>query len=152
MITYREYQDADWKAICQIHDRARPDELRGSCDARAFIPIEQDKEVEGLQASRKFVACVDEQVVGFVGVDGKYLAWLYVDPDHYGQGIGRELLKMGVREIGDGAWTIALDGNHRAISLYESEGFQEVRSFESDNAGYPCTCLRLERIKQVISL
>jgi ribosomal protein S18 acetylase RimI-like enzyme len=147
MATYRDYQDADWKAICQIHDRSRPDELRGSCDSRAFVPIEQDKEVEGLKASRKFVACIDEQVVGFVGLDGKYLAWLYVDPDHYGKGIGRELLKMGLREIGDGAWTIVLDGNRKAISLYESEGFQEVRRFESDNAGYPCTCLRLERTK-----
>jgi len=145
MATFRDYQDADWKAICQIHDRARPDELHGSCDPRAFVPIEQDKEVEGLKTSRKFVACVYEQVVGFVGVDGKYLAWLYVHPDHYGKGIGRELLKMGVREIGDGAWTIVLDGNRKAISLYESEGFQEVRRFESDNAGYPCTCLRLER-------
>ena len=40
MITDRDYQDADWKAICQVHDRARPDELKGSCDPRAFVPIE----------------------------------------------------------------------------------------------------------------
>jgi len=145
MLTYREYQESDWKAICQIHDRARPDELRGSCDPRAFVPIEQDKEVEELKTSRKFVACDDEKVVGFVGVDDKYLAWLYIDPSHYGQGIGRELLKVGIREIGTGAWTIVLDGNQKAISLYESEGFQEVRRFESDNAGYPCTCIRMER-------
>jgi len=145
MIAYREYQEPDWKDICQIHDRARPDELRGSCDPRAFVPIEQDKEVEELKTSRKFVACDNEKVVGFVGVDDKYLAWLYIDPDHYGKGIGRELLKLGIREIGAGAWTIVLDGNQKAISLYESEGFQEVRRFASDNAGYPCTCIRLER-------
>ena len=145
MLTYREYQEADWMAICQIHDRARPDELRGSCDPRAFVPIELDKEVEDLKTSKKFVACDDERVVGFVGVDNKYLAWLYIDPSHYGQGIGRELLRIGIREIGDGAWTIVLDGNQKAISLYKSEGFQEARRFESDNAGYPCTCIRMER-------
>jgi len=145
MITYRKYKGTDWNDICQIHDRARPDELRGSCDPRAFVPIEQDKEVEELKTSRKFVACDNEKVVGFVGVDDKYLAWLYIDPDHYGKGIGRELLKLGIREIGAGAWTIVLDGNQKAISLYESEGFQEVRRFASDNAGYPCTCIRLER-------
>ena len=145
MITYREYKEPDWKAICQIHDRARPDELLGSCDPRAFVPIEQDKEVEELKTSRKFVACDEEKVVGFVGVDDKYLAWLYIDPDHYGKGIGRALLKIAIREIGAGAWTIALDGNQKAISLYESEGFQEARRFTSDNAGYPCTCIRLER-------
>ena len=145
MVVYRTYEDKDWKAICRIHDLARPDELRGSCDPRGFVPIEQDKEAEDLKACRKFVACVDEQVVGFVGVDDKYLAWLYVDPSHYGKGIGRELLRMGLREIGAGAWTIALDGNHKAIKLYESEGFQEVKRYAGENNGYPCTCLRLER-------
>lgn len=94
MITYRDYQNTDWTAICQIHDRARPDELRGSCDPRAFVPIEQDSEVEDLKRSQKFVACDGDKVVGFVGVDEKYLAWLYVDPDHYGQGIGRKLLQL----------------------------------------------------------
>jgi ribosomal protein S18 acetylase RimI-like enzyme len=145
MLTYREYQESDWKAICQIHDRARPDELRDSCDPRAFVPIELDKEVEDLKTSKKFVACDDEKVVGFVGVDNKYLAWLYIDPSHYGRGIGRELLRIGIREIGDGAWTIVLDGNQKAISLYKSEGFQEARRFAGDNAGYPCMCIRMER-------
>ena len=147
MIIYREYKDEDWKAICQIHDRARPDELLGSCDPRGFIPIEQDKEVEDLKASRKFVACEGESVVGFVGTDDNYLAWLYVDPSYYGKGIGRELLRIGLREIGNNAWTIVLEGNHKAIKLYESEGFLEVERFNGENNGYPCTCLRLERNK-----
>jgi len=47
--------------------------------------------------------------------------------------------------IGPGAWTIVLDKNYPAIGLYESEGFKEARRFDSDNAGYPCTCLRMER-------
>lgn len=146
MPTYREYQDEDWKDICQIHDRARPDELKGSCDPRAFVPIELDEEVEDLKGSKKFVACDNESVIGFVGVDDDYLAWLYVDPDHYGKGVGRELLRIGVREIGEGAWTIVLDGNKKAIALYKSEGFQEISRFNGDNAGYPCTCLKMKRI------
>jgi ribosomal protein S18 acetylase RimI-like enzyme len=146
VIRYREYQEQDWKAICQIHDRARPDELAGSCDPRGFIPIEQDKEVEDLKRSRKFVATEGEAVVGFVGVDEDYLAWLYVDPDFYGRGIGRELLRIGIREIGESAWTVVLDGNKKAIALYESEGFQEVEHFDGDNNGYACTCLRMKRV------
>ena len=145
MITYREYNDTDWQSICQIHDRARPDELKGSCDPRGFIPIAQDQEVEELKACKKLVACDDETVVGFVGVDDKYLAWLYIDPSHYGKGIGRELLRIGIREIGEGAWTIVLDGNRSAIKLYESEGFKEVRRFAGENNGYPVTCIRMER-------
>ena len=145
MTTYRPYEDKDWQAICQIHDRARPDELKGSCDPRGFIPIEQDKEVEDLKRSRKFVACEGETVVGFVGVDDDYLAWLYIDPAHYGKGIGRELLRIGVREIGEGAWTIVLDGNKAAIALYESEGFQESERFGGENNGYPVTCVKMKR-------
>jgi len=145
MITYRGYQEADWKAICNIHDRARPDELKGSCNPRAFIPIEQDEEVEDLKRSQRFVACDEDKVVGFVAVDKKYVSFLYVDPDYYGQGIGRKLLQIGVETIGSGAWTFVLHKNGPAIGLYESEGFKEVRRFDSDNAGYPCTCLRMER-------
>ena len=145
MITYRAYQEEDWNAICQIHDRARPDELLGSCDPRGFIPIEQDEEVEDLKKCWKYVACDNELVVGFVGVDDKYLAWLYVDPMQYGKGIGRELLRIGLEQIGERAWTIVLDGNRKAMKLYESEGFREVKRFAGENNGYPVTCVRMER-------
>jgi ribosomal protein S18 acetylase RimI-like enzyme len=145
MITYREYQEEDWEAVCKIHDRARPDELHGSCDLRAFIPIEQDPEVAELKQHKKFVAWDGSKVVGFVALDKKYVSFLYVDPDHYGQGIGRKLLQIADETIGEGAWTIVLDGNLRALRLYESEGYREVRRFGGDNAGYPCICLRMER-------
>ena len=141
----RPYEKKDWNAICAIHDAARPDELHGSCDPRAFVPIEKDEEVEDLKRSEKFVALENKRVVGFVGVDKKYLAWLYVDPLYYHRGIGRQLLVKSLEVISSSAWTIVLNGNKNAISLYKSEGFKETRRFESDNAGYPCICLRLEK-------
>lgn len=130
MIIIREYQESDWAAICRIHDLARPDELKDSCDPRAFVPIEQDSEVNDLRRAGKHVACQGDQVVGFVGIEGDYLAWLYVDPAYYGHGIGRRLLQLAVTKIGDKAWTIVLDKNNRALQLYESEGFREVRRFK----------------------
>lgn len=145
MIIYRDYKEIDWPAICRIHNSARPDELKGSCDPRAFIPIEQDPEVEDLKRSQKFVACDGDAVVGFSSIDGTYVSFLYIDPDYYGQGIGRKLLQIAVEAIGPGAWTIVLNNNKRAIGLYESEGFKEVHRFDSNNAGFPCTCLRMER-------
>jgi len=143
VVTVREYTEDDWAAICRVHDRARPDELAGSCDPRAFVPLAEDPEADDIGRSRKWVACVEGRVVGFVGVDGDYLSWLYVDPAYYGQGIGRRLLRLGLNVIGPGAWTIALAGNARALRLYEREGFKVVRTFDGDNAGYPCTCVRL---------
>jgi len=144
MTTIRPYNDEDWDAICEIHDAARPDELNGSCDPRAFVPIKEDREVTDLMKSKKYVAEVSGNMAGFVGYDGQYLAWLYVDPHFYRLGIGRKLLQKGLTEINGKAWTIVLAGNTNAINLYKSEGFIEVRRFESENAGYPCTCLRLE--------
>ena len=143
-VVIREYCDADWAEVCAVHDRARPDELRGSCDPRAFVPLAADQEdAASFQRSRKFVACDQGRVVGFVGVDETYLSWLYVDPAWGGRGIGRRLLRLGVGLIGPQAWTVVLAGNIRARRLYESEGFQVVRTREGMNAGYPCTSMEL---------
>ncbi len=108
------------------------------------MPIEKDPEVADLRSCQKMVAVEDNRVVGFVGTQETYLGWLYVHPDYYSRGIGRKLLQAGAEQIGGKAWTIVLAGNTRARDLYNSEGFKEVLRFESDNAGYPCTCIRLE--------
>ena len=53
MLTIRPYRDADWEAICRVHDRARPDELRGSCDPRAFVPLAEDPTAHDIHRCRK---------------------------------------------------------------------------------------------------
>jgi len=145
MISIRPYSADDWDALCRIHDAARPDELKGSCDPRAFVPLEKEPEAEELRQSTILVAQDDGEVVGFSAVDGGYLGWLYVHPDHYRKGIGRKLLKDSLLLVPGEAWTIVLSENKPAIALYRSEGFDEVARFESDNEGYPCTCLRMVR-------
>lgn len=144
MITIRPYTNDDWAAICRVHDLARPHELRGSCDPRAFVPLAEDAEyADDIHRSRKWVACAGEQVVAFAGVDGNYISWLYVDPSYWGQGLGRQLLRLVIGEAGPTAYTITLVNNSTARHLYESEGFKVVATFDGDNAGYPCTCVRL---------
>lgn len=143
-ITTRAYHKADWQTVCAVHDRARPDELFGSCGPRAFVPLAEERcDAKSFRRSRKFVACLGEQVVGFVGVDDTYVSWLYVDPDYYGRGIGRRLLRLTMDVIGPEAWTVCLAKNTRARHLYESEGFQVSEAFAAKNAGYPCHCVRL---------
>ncbi len=142
--TIRAYRQDDWVAVCTVHDRARPDELAGSCDPRAFVPLSEERsDAESFRRSRKFVACVGDRVVGFAGVDGTYVSWLYVDPACYGRGIGRHLLRRAIELIGDGAWTLCLAENTTARHLYESEGFRVWETFAAQNAGYPCQCVRL---------
>jgi len=83
------------------------------------------------------VAEVGDEVVGFSAVDGDYLGWLYVHPNHYHKGIGRKLLQNSLPLVPGEAWTIVLSENKPAIALYQSEGFNEVARFESENEGYP---------------
>lgn len=145
MIAIRPFQAEDWDALCRIHDAARPDELKGSCDPRAFVALKDEPEAEELRRSTILVAEDDEEVVGFSAVEDDFLGWLYVHPDHYRKGVGRKLLQDSLRLVPGEAWTVVLAGNTPAIALYRSERFDEVARFDSDNEGYPCTCLRLRR-------
>ncbi|MFZ1754547.1 MAG: GNAT family N-acetyltransferase [Caldilineaceae bacterium] len=148
MITIRPFKPEDWDALCRIHDAARPDELKGSCDPRAFVPLSEEPEAEELRRSTILVAEEGDEVVGFSAVDGDYLGWLYVHPDHYHRWIGRRLLQDSLLLVSGEAWTIVLSENKPAIALYQSEGLREIARFESENEGYPCTCLRMSRQPQ----
>lgn len=143
-VRIREYLTSDDGALYRIHDRSRPDELAGSCDPRGFIPLAEDfRSLEDFRMSRKWVAVDGERPVGFAGVRDDYLAWLYIDPDYYGRGVGRRLLRVAMEAAGPDAWTIALEGNARARKLYESEGFVPALTFDGENNGYPCRCVKL---------
>ncbi|MEM6253042.1 MAG: GNAT family N-acetyltransferase [Cyanobacteria bacterium P01_D01_bin.156] len=151
-LNFRAYCDEDWLAVCSIHDRARPYELKGSCSPQAFVPLAEDAEdLNNFHHSEKFVAYIGNKIVGFVGVDGTLLSWLYVSPDYFGYGIGRELLALALELTGPRARTIVLAGNARARHLYEKAGFESIHTFESTNAGYPCNCLELALRQESVS-
>lgn len=145
-LVIRSYEEADWPLARQIHDLARPIELAGSCDPRAFEPLADDAEdLQEFQNCQKLVACLNDRVVGFIGIEDDVVGWLYVHPDETGKGIGRRLLKTGLTRIKTKASVYVLDGNERARYLYEREGFSIVNKFKSDNKGYPCTVLKLSQ-------
>ena len=136
-IALRAYCDEDFLAVCAIYDRDRLFELQDVCYPRAL----EQKNVENFHRSEKFVACLGETIVGFVGVDESLVSWLYVEPGYFGQGIDRELLQLGLELTGPQAWTVVPAGNLRVRQLYESEGFQVVHTFTS--AGYTRAYLEL---------
>ena len=145
-LTIREYQQEDWLVTCSIHDKARLIELQGSCDERAFVSLAEDKsDFEDFHRSKKYVACISDAIVGFVGIDETEVTWLYVDPNTHGKGIGRRLLQEGLANIHTKASTYVLEGNTCARKLYKSEDFKEIKQFKSKNNGYPCTVLELSQ-------
>jgi ribosomal protein S18 acetylase RimI-like enzyme len=145
-ITLRNYLTSDRAAACALHDRAAVVEMQGACDLRAFIPLAEDAvDGEDFDQATKTVACRNKQLLGFVGVDGNEVTWLYVDPDEFGQGVGRQLLKAGLANIQGLARVHVLAANHRALGLYGSEGFSIVRRIETRKNGYPCTVVEMTR-------
>ncbi len=137
-IAVRPYEDADWEDICDIHDRARPNELLcGSVDPAAFLPLVETAGPEGLFDGEVWVACEagGGGAVGFVATADDEITWLYVHPDHQGCGIGRRLLRHAVERCGAVVRTEALAGNAPAIGLYESEGFEVVETRSGKLAG-----------------
>lgn len=82
-----------------------------------------------------FVAEVDGDIAGFVGVgrsrdpdaDGE-LYVIYVDPAHWGSGVGRELIRAGeerMRALGYRHVVLwVLDDNPRARRFYEAAGWR----------------------------
>ena len=141
--TIREYAADDWAAVCRVHDLSRPDELRGSFDARAFIPLAEDPEGQYINFCDMYIAQPGDDVVGFAGIDDPYLAWLYVDPAYYRRGIGRALLRHCLVRMSDDAWTRACGNNTAALGLYLSEGFVVVQRYIGENGGYKGPAARL---------
>jgi ribosomal protein S18 acetylase RimI-like enzyme len=140
----RAYTPADWPAVCRVHDAARVLELaHGGVDPRAHLAMTAAAERDGFFASETLVACVDDDVVGFVSWRGAYVSWLYVAPSAHRRGAGRLLLGEALRRIGPEAWAIMLEGNEPAWALYGSFGMEAVATWPSDCEGYPCRAVRL---------
>lgn len=131
----RPYRDQDWSRLCEIHDQARVDELRGAGLTEAFLPLEIAAAREDLFGYQVWVAEQEGQVVGFVAHNEDELAWLYVDPSRYRGGIGRRLVAA-VVDAAQGVVSVeVLRGNRAALALYAACGFVESGSFDGHMPG-----------------
>lgn len=69
----------------------------------------------------------DDRPIALVRVEGRTIVAVYVDPDHWGRGLGHQLVQEGERLLRDAGvvdadlWTLV--GNDRAVALYQSEGW-----------------------------
>ncbi len=138
-INIRNYKTSDWEFICKIHDEARLDELRGTVDLNAFIPLKKAAFAEGLFGGDIIIAeianGVDNEVAGFIGFNKKTIDWLYISPKHYRKGIGKLLIEQ-VLEKATGDIRIAvLKNNLSALTLYKKMGFVEERTFKGPMIG-----------------
>ncbi len=130
MIKIRKYHSDDWERLCEIHDKARKDELEGSVDLDAFKTLEDTFENEGLFDGEVFVAEFEGEVNGFISFEKSEITWLYVDPKNYGKGLGSLLLKTSLSHCDKKVEVEVLHNNARSIAFYEKHGFRIVKKME----------------------
>lgn len=131
----RNYKTSDWEAICKIHDEARIDELRGTVDLNAFIPLKKAAFTEGLFGGEIIVAEIENQVAGFIGFNKKTIDWLYISPKHYRKGIGKLLIEAALEKAAGEIRIAVLKNNLPALMLYKKMGFIEERTFKGPMIG-----------------
>lgn len=140
----RPYVEADWPQICDIWGRAKQDEFQGEIDTSQLVPLQDDEKMSALfDACRVLVAELDGKPVGFTGLLGVLIAWLFVDPDHYKQGIGSRLLAEAVKNAGPGAKLTVACSNTPAIALYRKFGFQMTELFDGKYCGQTIRAARM---------
>jgi ribosomal protein S18 acetylase RimI-like enzyme len=144
----RKFEKEDWEAIKTIYNLSKADEMRGSVDLRALIPIEEDeKGIKLFNDSQIFVVEENKDILGFGGHKGNYISWLFVHPGQRRRGVGKMIIDQILRTL---TGTIKLNvGKHNeaAKSLYSKYGFKIEREFIGNFNGYKSEALTMSLYK-----
>lgn len=126
---------AEAEAIARLHVRTRQHAYADSLPAEGLASDSLERRAEQWRRWPPLVAEQDGEIVGFVSVgpsgdddaEGELYA-IYVDPDHWRTGIGRDLIRAGeqrLRELGyTGAVLWVFEDNPRARHFYEATGWR----------------------------
>lgn len=108
------------------------------CEIRSFVP-------QALMGITHLVVAHDAamQPVAFLGVDESRIEMLFVGPESFGKGIGRELINYANSQYGATQVTVN-EQNPAAVGFYEHVGFKTFKRTELDEQGRPFPLLYME--------
>lgn len=86
------------------------------------------------------------RVVGFTGVVDKTIEMLFIDPDFFGQGLGKKLVKFALEDLGAEKVDVN-EQNIRSVKFYSKFGFVTYERTDKDPQGkdYPILKMKLEK-------
>jgi ribosomal protein S18 acetylase RimI-like enzyme len=131
----REGTPADAQAVARVHVRAWQTAYAHVFPAERLDALSVERRAEQHREWPPLVAEEAGAIVGFVSVgtsrdddaDGELFA-IYVDPEYWGRGVGRELMTAGeerLRELGHAdAILWVLEDNPRARRFYDRAGWR----------------------------
>lgn len=98
---------------------------------------------EALQAiGTLLVARSGQEYAAFCGIQDGKIEMLFAAPEHFGKGIGRQLVGIAVKEHGATLVDVN-EQNPKAAGFYRHMGFEEYRRDETDDQGNPFPILRM---------
>ena len=131
----RRFDEEDLERVMRIW-------LEGNLAAHGFIPrsywIEHAPEVRELLPQATVFVHENEagDVDGFIGLDGSYVAGLFVDRNARSHGVGRQLLEHAKREAANLTLHVYARNEH-AVAFYMREGFVTVATGFDKDTGEP---------------
>lgn len=94
------------------------------------------------------ICCKDQhqRITGFAGVAAGKVEMLFIDPQHRGRGIGKQLLHYAIEHLNADELDVN-EQNAQAVGFYFKQGFEVIGRSEHDGMGqpYPLLHLRLRR-------
>ncbi|PLR28260.1 acetyltransferase [Caulobacter zeae] len=142
MISYRPSFPDDGERIVEIWRRA-VDATHDFLSPEDRIAIEA--EVQAFLPTAPMWVAVDEAdvAVAFMLLDGAHMQALFVDPDHRGTGVGRNLVTLALATQST-LTTDVNEQNAQAVGFYERMGFTVTGRSPVDGQGraYPLVHLR----------
>jgi len=124
------------RAVDATHDFLTPADRRAiDAEVAAFLP----------QAALDLAVDEADRALGFMLLDGNYMAALFVDPEHHAAGIGRLLVEEALRRCPD-LLTEVNEQNVRALGFYQRLGFTRVGRSPLDGQGRPYPLIQLRHV------
>ncbi|MCP1443762.1 putative acetyltransferase [Pseudomonas sp. GGS8] len=90
-----------------------------------------------------------QHITGFAGVAAGKIEMLFIDPDHRGQGLGKQLLHYALEHLNADELDVN-EQNPQALGFYFKQGFEVIGRSEHDGMGqpYPLLHMRLRQAQQ----
>lgn len=110
------------------------------------VDFEEIKElVKSIDFNELDVFCltVEGRVSGFVGVLDRKVEMLFLDPDFFGQGLGKKLLMFALNQLSADKVDVN-EQNTKAVEFYRRSGFQTFERTDTDDQGRNYPLLRMK--------